>query len=97
MNDNGSLKVKITIGQRVLEPTIKAEYEEIYKLAEHKIYEMMSVYARRVPYNDHQDLIGMVLLDVMVQFLDYEKKFKAIEEQVIPKLKDFNDILDNIE
>lgn len=97
MNDSGSLKIRIAIAQRIIEPTIKVELEEIYRKAEKKIYEMMSVYAKSVPYNDHQDLMAMVLLDTMVQFLSHEKQFKEIEEEVVPQLKHFNDILGNIE
>ena len=97
MNDSGSLKIKIAIGLRTLEPTIKIELEEIYRKAEKQINEMMSVYAKSVPYNKPEDLMAMVLLDTMVQFLDYEKQFKEIENGVVPQLKHFNDILDNIE
>ena len=69
-----SLKIKVSIANRVYPLTIKREDEEGVRKAVKVIEERLKVYENNFEARDTQDLLSMCLLEMSVKLLADEKK-----------------------
>lgn len=80
-----SLKIKVTIANRVYPLTIKREEEEQVRKAVKTIEERLKLYEKSFAARDTQDLLSMCLLEMSVKILTDEQKVmvdSSVEEQL---------------
>lgn len=80
-----SLKIKVTIANRVYPLTIKRKEEEQVRKAVKTIEERLKLYEKSFAARDTQDLLSMCLLEMSVKILNDEQKVmvdSSVEEQL---------------
>lgn len=80
-----SLKIKVSIANRVYPLTIKREDEEGIRKAVKTIEERLKVYEKSFEARDAQDLLSMCLLEMSVKLLGNDKKVtvdSSLEDQL---------------
>ncbi len=81
-----SLKIKVSIANRVYPLTIKREDEEGVRKAVKTIEERLKVYEKSFEARDAQDLLSMCLLEMSVKLLGNDKKVtvdSSLEDQLL--------------
>ena len=80
------LTVTITIANRPYRLKIKKEEEEVLRESAKKIESLMKEYAKNFHFNDSQDLIAMVTLQLANQSSSLEKKITYRDTELTEKL-----------
>lgn len=81
-----SLKIKVSVANRVYPLTIKRTEEEDIRKAVKVIEDRLKVYEQNFEARDTQDLLSMCLLEMSIKLLADEKKVKvdsSIESELI--------------
>ncbi|MGC6429372.1 MAG: cell division protein ZapA [Flavobacteriales bacterium] len=81
-----SLKIKVSVANRVYPLTIKRTEEEDIRKAVKIIEDRLKVYEQNFEARDTQDLLSMCLLEMSIKLLADEKKVKvdsSIESELI--------------
>jgi cell division protein ZapA len=81
-----SLKIKVSIANRVYPLTIKRDDEEGVRKAVKTIEERIKVYEKSFEARDAQDLLSMCLLEMSVKLLGNDKKVtvdSSLEDQLL--------------
>jgi len=94
--EDGRIKIKLTIAQRVVELVIKKEWERYYKEAEMIINESFFNFAKKWTYTDHQDILTKILVDFVVQGIESEERLQAFEEDLLPKMQELKNLTDKM-
>jgi cell division protein ZapA len=81
------LPVTIVIAERKYKVKIQSDEEETFRQASSLIREKLEGYARLYAYKDKQDLLAMVLLEYVTQYIKIEEKRIFKDDEVIQKLE----------
>jgi cell division protein ZapA len=90
---NEELPVTIAIAERKYRVKIQSEEEEVFRQAANIIKEKLEGYARLYAYKDKQDLLAMVLLEYVTQYIKIEQKRNFKDDEVIQKLEQLDNML----
>jgi hypothetical protein len=94
--EDGTLKIKITIAQRIIELTIRKEWERYYREAEKIINDSFFNFAKQWAFTDHQDILSKLLVDEVVKSIESNERLQEYEEDLIPKMIELNELADKI-
>ncbi len=90
-----SLKIKVTIGDRVYPLTIRDENEEEgIRAAVKKINDLVKKFEQNYEVRDKQDVLAMCALQFASQQEVKTVKENVVSEQVENKLRELSDLLD---
>ncbi len=90
-----SLKIKVTIGDRVYPLTIRDESEEEgIRAAVKKINDLVKKFEQNYEVRDKQDVLAMCALQFASQQEVKTVKENVVSEQVENKLRELSDLLD---
>ena len=90
-----SLKIKVTIGDRVYPLTIRDENEEeVIRAAVKKINDLVKKFEQNYEVRDKQDVLAMCALQFASQQEVKTVKENVVSEQVENKLRELSDLLD---
>jgi len=95
--EEGTIKIKITVAQRIIELTIKREWERYYREAEKIINDSFFSFARQWTYTDHQDILSKLLVDEVVKNIECNERLQEYDEDLIPKMIELNELADKIQ
>ncbi|MDR1725069.1 MAG: cell division protein ZapA [Bacteroidales bacterium] len=87
------LPVTITIADRKYKVKIQTDEEEVFRNASNLIKEKLEGYARLYAYKDKQDLLAMVLLEYVTQYIKIEEKRNFKDEEVTQRLEQLDRFL----
>jgi cell division protein ZapA len=91
-----SLKIKVTIGDRVYPLTIRDESEEEgIRAAVKKINDLVKKFEQNYEVRDKQDVLAMCALQFASQQEVKTVKENVVSEQVENKLRELSDLLDS--
>ena len=91
-----SLRIKVTIGDRVYPLTIRDENEEEgIRAAVKKINDLVKKFEQNYEVRDKQDVLAMCALQFASQQEVKTVQENVVSEQVENKLKELNDLLDS--
>ena len=91
-----SLKIKVTIGDRVYPLTIRDESEEEgIRAAVNKINELIKKFEQSYEVRDKQDVLAMCALQFASQQEVKSVKENVVSEKVENKLRELSDLLDS--
>jgi cell division protein ZapA len=91
-----SLKIKVTIGDRVYPLTIRDESEEEgIRAAVKKINDLIKKFEQSYEVRDKQDVLAMCALQFASQQEVKTVKENVVSEHVENKLRELNDLLDS--
>ena len=89
------LTITLTIANRPYRLKIKKEEEEeVLRAAAKKIESLMKDYSRNFHYNDSQDLLAMVSLQLATSFTGLEKQITYRDTEMEDKLRKIDEYLD---
>ncbi|MDR0790300.1 MAG: cell division protein ZapA [Bacteroidales bacterium] len=91
---NEELPVTIAIAERKYKVKIQPEEEEVFRQAANLIKDKLDGYARLFAYKDKQDLLAMVLLEYVTQYINIEQKRSFKDDEIIVKLEQLDSMLD---
>jgi len=94
--EEGTLTIRITIAQRIIELTIKKEWERYYREAEKIINDSFLSFAKQWAFTDHQDILSKLLIDVVVKNIECNERLQEYNEDLIPKMIELNELADKI-
>ncbi|MCL2168078.1 MAG: cell division protein ZapA [Lentimicrobiaceae bacterium] len=94
--EDGNIKINITIAQRLIELTIKQEWERYYREAEKIINHSFFSFAKQWAYKDYQDILSKLLVDVVVKNIECNERLQEYEEDLIPKMIELNELANRI-
>jgi hypothetical protein len=94
--EDGKLTIKITIAQRIIELRIEREWERYYREAEKIINDSLFKFAKQWTFKDHQDILSKLLIDEVVKNIECNERLQEYDEDLIPKMKDLNELADRI-
>lgn len=89
-----SLKIKVSVANRVYPLTIKRNDEEGVRKAVKIIEDRLKVYEENFEARDTQDLLSMCLLEMSIKLLADEKKIK-VDETLEKDLLKLESLIDN--
>jgi cell division protein ZapA (FtsZ GTPase activity inhibitor) len=87
------LTVTVTIANRPYRLKIKKEEEEVLRESARNIESLMKEYAKNFHFNDPQDLIAMVALQLANNSSSLEKKITYRDTELIEKLVEIDKYL----
>ncbi len=87
------LSITITIANRPYRLKIKKEEEEALRLSAKKIETLAKEYAKSFHFNDTQDLIAMVALQLAKDASSLEKQITYRDTEMTKKLEDIDEYL----
>ena len=87
--------IKVNIANRPYRLKIKTEEEEalIRNSAEH-LASLIDDYSSKYHYNDHQDLLAMVALQLANSTISAKKNIDYRDNELVDKLKEIDEFLD---
>lgn len=88
------LTITITIVNRPYRLKIKKEEEEVLRASAKKIESLVKEYAKNFHFNDSQDLIAMVALQLANNSSSMEKQITYRDTEMTNKLKEIDEYLD---
>jgi hypothetical protein len=88
----GTITIKITIAQRVVEMKILREWERYYREAEKVINDGFFRFAKQWTFKDHQDILSKLLIDEVVKNIECNERLQEYEEDLIPKMIELNEL-----
>ncbi|MDR1005782.1 MAG: cell division protein ZapA [Bacteroidales bacterium] len=91
---NQLLPITIKVAERQYKVRVPAEEEEIFRQAVLVIKEKLDGYARLYAYKDTQDLLSMVLIEYVTQYIKMEKEQKSNNGEMITKLEQIENMFD---
>ncbi len=86
--------VTVTILGRNYKLKIAKNDEEYLRQAVERINEQAKLYGRSFNYNDHQDLLAMVSLGQITEFVKLQASLQYKDEKLLDKLRDIDNVLD---
>lgn len=89
------LSITINIANRPYRLKIKKEEEEVLRESAKKIELLSKEYAKNFHFNDNQDLIAMVALQLANNASSMEKNITFRDTEMTKKLKDIDAYLDD--
>ena len=87
------LSITITIANRPYRLKIKKEEEETLRVSAKKIESLVKEYAKNFHFNDSQDLIAMVALQLSKDSTSLEKQITYRDTEMTKKLNDIDEYL----
>lgn len=96
MEDTTRVHIEIEILQKKIDLWIRKEHEIYYREAEKRINEKAIKFAQKWTYTDHQDLLSMLLIDLMVNYIVKEERINTYEEDLIPKMERLAETAENL-
>ncbi|MGB3464068.1 MAG: cell division protein ZapA [Cyclobacteriaceae bacterium] len=81
------LSIKLKIGNREYPMKVKAEDEEMIRLAGKTINERIKNYRSRFGIDDSQDLLAMVAFDCLVEKMRSEHQTTTVDEVSLERVK----------
>ena len=81
------LSIKLKIGNREYPMKVKAEDEEMIRLAGKTINERIKSYRSRFGIDDSQDLLAMVAFDCLVEKMRADHQTTSVDEVSLEKVK----------
>jgi hypothetical protein len=94
--EDGTMMIKITIAQRIIELKILREWERYYREAEIIINDSFFNFAKQWAFRDHQDILSKLLIDEVVKNIECNERLQEYEEDLIPKMIELNELTDRI-
>jgi len=94
--EEGTITIKITIAQRVVEMKILREWERYYREAEKIINDSFFSFAKQWTFKDHQDILSKLLIDEVVKNIECNERLQEYEEDLIPKMIELNELANQI-
>jgi hypothetical protein len=94
--EDGTIKIKITIAQRIIEMKINRDWERYYREAEKIINDSFFSFAKQWAFKDHQDILSKLLIDEVVKNIECNERLQEYEEDLIPKMIELNELTDRI-
>jgi cell division protein ZapA len=91
---NEELPITIAVAERKYKVKVHPEEEEVFRQAANLIEEKLEGYARLFAYKDKQDLLAMVLLDYVTQYIKVEQKRAFKDDEMIVRLEQLDRTLD---
>lgn len=88
------LSITINIANRPYRLKIKKEEEEVLRASAKKIESLSKEYAKSYHFNDTQDLIAMVALQLANNSTSLEKQITYRDTEMTKKLRDIDEYLD---
>ncbi len=88
------LSITINIANRPYRLKIKKEEEEVLRASAKKIESLSKEYAKNYHFNDSQDLIAMVAIQLANNSSSLEKQITYRDTEMTKKLKDIDKYLD---
>ncbi len=89
------LSIKLKIGNREYPMKVKAEDEEMIRLAGKTVNERIKSYRNRFGIDDIQDLLAMVAFDCLVEKMRSEKDTTSIDEVSLDKVIELKQLITN--
>ena len=89
------LSIKLKIGNREYPMKVKAEDEEMIRLAGKTINERIKSYRSRFGIDDSQDLLAMVAFDCLVEKVRSEKQTSSGDEVAFDKIVAMKELITN--
>ena len=94
--EDGTIIIKITIAQRIIEVKIQREWERYYREAEKIINDSFFNFAKQWAFKDHQDILSKLLIEEVVKNIECNERLQEYEEDLIPKMIELNELTDRI-
>jgi hypothetical protein len=94
--EEGTITIKMTIAQRVVEMKILREWERYYREAEKIINDSFLSFAKQWTFKDHQDILSKLLIDEVVKNIECNERLQEYEEDLIPKMLELNELATQI-
>jgi len=94
--EDGTITIKITIAQRIIELKIQREWERYYREAEKIINDSFFNFARQWAFKDHQDILSKLLISEVVKNIECNERLQEYEEDLIPKMTELNNLTERI-
>jgi hypothetical protein len=94
--EDGTINIKITIAQRIVELKILRAWERYYREAEKTINDSFFNFAKQWTFKDHQDILSKLLIDEVVKNIECNERLQEYEEDLIPKMIDLNELANRI-
>jgi hypothetical protein len=94
--EDGSITIKITIAQRIIEMKIQKEWERYYREAEKIINDNFFNFAKQWAFKDHQDILSKLLICEVVKNIECNERLQEYDEDLIPKMIELNELADKI-
>ncbi|MDR1847977.1 MAG: cell division protein ZapA [Bacteroidales bacterium] len=91
---NELLPITITIAERKYKVKSQPDEEVNFRRASSLIKEKLDAYAQLYAYKDKQDLLAMVLLEYVTQYIKVEQKRNFKDDEVIHTLEKLDNMLD---
>ena len=88
------LSITINIANRPYRLKIKKEEEEVLRASAKKIETLSKEYGKKFHFNDTQDLIAMVALQLANNSSSMEKQITYRDTEMTKKLRDIDEYLD---
>lgn len=85
--------ISVNIADRPYRLTIRREEEEIIRKAATKINDKVKNYSANYAFNDKQDLLAMVALEVATMALNSESRLSDIDNSLLNELSDIDSML----
>jgi len=89
------LSIKLKIGNREYPMKVKAEDEEIIRLAGKAVNDRIKSYRSRFGIDDSQDLLAMVAFDCLVEKMRSEKDTNFTDEVSLNKVIELRQLITN--
>jgi cell division protein ZapA len=87
------LLINVAIAERKYKVRIQRDEEEIFRKASDVINEKIEGYARLYAYKDKQDLLAMVLLQYVTQYLTVERQRIFNDKELLEQLESLDSTL----
>ena len=94
--EDGTITIKITIAQRIIELKIQREWERYYREAEKIINAGIFKFAKQWTFKDQQDILSKLLIEEVVNNIECNERLQEYEEDLIPKMIELNELADRI-
>jgi len=94
--EEGTITIKITIAQRIIELKILKTWERYYREAEKIINDSFFNFAKQWAFKDHQDILSKLLIDEVVKNIECNERLQEYEEDLIPKMIELNELADKV-
>jgi len=86
------IRIQLKIINKLIELWIKPEHEHYYREVEKRINEKASNFAKKWTFQDPEDLLTKLLIELMLNYIAKEEKLNAYEAELLPKMVSLNSL-----